>query len=431
MTRHTSTASKKTRTIAQLLTVAVTAALIVAITACQGEQPPPTPRPETEDRSPMQTMEAMAAEIAALQTKAAEPTETTVDEGHSPTEEPPTAVAPTTATATATTTREPTGTLPTPSGRGICSRTPEIQKLILSTLGLASCRSVTTDELYRITYFTDRPIGGSRVDWIEFPLKPGDLNGLVNLERLKLYGNDNLPEGTLAGSGIESLEIIGTVKAEVFDGLLAVSTLKLEGATSLNFLKKPNMRELKELYIEFDQKSPSLLNMQGDELDQLAKLQKLHIAGGFDADNQGATPTPANAPREEYRLPSDIFEHNPELKAVKIVYYIRNSDATEYTMLIDHKMLSQLENMTGIYLSGNFKVQDRPAEQPPLELHPDSPLGEYLWSATQMPTLSYNEVRERATQIAEWTMRDSEFKELNMGFSKQGYRLDYTAIETE
>lgn len=69
MTRHTYTASKKTRTIAQLLMVTMAAAVIVAITACSGEQPPPTHRPQTEDRSPIQTM----AEMAALQTQAAQP----------------------------------------------------------------------------------------------------------------------------------------------------------------------------------------------------------------------------------------------------------------------------------------------------------------------------------------------------------------------
>ena len=69
MTRYQSTPSNGTRIMVQLLIVAMTAAVIVAITACSGEQPPPTHRPQTEHRSPNQTIEAMAAEMAALQTR--------------------------------------------------------------------------------------------------------------------------------------------------------------------------------------------------------------------------------------------------------------------------------------------------------------------------------------------------------------------------
>ena len=61
MNRHMSTPSKRTPTVVQLLMVAMTAAAIVAITACSEDRPPPTHRPQTVDPSPMQTIEAMAS----------------------------------------------------------------------------------------------------------------------------------------------------------------------------------------------------------------------------------------------------------------------------------------------------------------------------------------------------------------------------------
>ena len=88
MTRYQSTPSKRIRTTVRLLMVAMTAAVIVAIIACSGEQPPPTHRPQTENRSPIQTIEALAAEIAALQTKAAQPGETAEDDREEPGEPP-------------------------------------------------------------------------------------------------------------------------------------------------------------------------------------------------------------------------------------------------------------------------------------------------------------------------------------------------------
>ena len=60
MTHYQSTASKRTRTTVQLLIVAMTAAVIIAVTACSGEQPQPTARPQTTDERPAQTIEAMA-----------------------------------------------------------------------------------------------------------------------------------------------------------------------------------------------------------------------------------------------------------------------------------------------------------------------------------------------------------------------------------
>lgn len=94
MTRYQSAPSRRTGTIVRLLIVAMATDVIVAITACSGEQLPPTPRPQRVDPGPMGTIEAMALQIAALQTQAAEPGDTGAGDQPRLTEEPATAVAP-------------------------------------------------------------------------------------------------------------------------------------------------------------------------------------------------------------------------------------------------------------------------------------------------------------------------------------------------
>lgn len=59
------------------------------------------------------------------------------------------------------------------AGYGICFRTPEVQEWILRVLQIRGCRAVDDAELYRIT----SPVAFTG-------LKPGDLDGLVNVESL-------------------------------------------------------------------------------------------------------------------------------------------------------------------------------------------------------------------------------------------------------
>ena len=366
MTRYTSTVSKRTRTIAQMLIVATITAVIVAITACSREQPPPTHRPQTEDRSPMQTMEAMAAEIAALQTQAAELTEITVDDGRTPTKGPSTAVAPATATATAT--PAPTATLPTPSGRGICSRTPEIQKLILSTLGLASCRSVTTDELYRITYFTDRPIGGSRVDRIEFPLKPGDFAGLVNLQELTIAGDFTIDPGTFQGARIKHVEIsVATLTEGWAHGMLGLETLHIRGA-EIPPLRERALEALKTLNIDTG-RARKFPELSGEELEALTGLEELTISGYLFPDGTDINEIPKKAdPPLEYKIPAGLLRNNVKLKKVRINIQGSYSESSNYRLVVAHNMAQHLSDLEAIGI-----IDDHP-----LSLHPSSPLHRFL-----------------------------------------------------
>ena len=258
MTHYRSTASKRTRNIAQLLMVAMTAAVIVAITACSGEQPPPTHRPQTEDRSPIQTMEAMAAEIAALQTKAAEPDETAEDDGRRPTKEPSTAVAP--ATATATETPEPTATLPPPKyspSDNICRRSPGIQNDLIWKLEMSSCRTITNDELFRLN-------SEFRARFKEGP-KQGDFAGMANLRQLTI--RIEIPEGEQ-----------GAVPDQLLHGLAKLETLELElkGRLTVNSNAVHNLPKLESIVIRSD----GNLTLEKDFVSEVPKLTELDIQLG-------------------------------------------------------------------------------------------------------------------------------------------------------
>ena len=149
MTHYQSTTSKRTRTIVQLLIMAMTATVIVAITACQGEQPPPTSRPQRVDPSPMQTIEAMALQMAALQTKVVESGETAGDDREERVEPSATAIWPATEEPSAAPTPAK-AVIPTPSSHDICGRSPTVQKEILTTLRSPSCSIINEAELFRI-----------------------------------------------------------------------------------------------------------------------------------------------------------------------------------------------------------------------------------------------------------------------------------------
>ena len=78
-----------------------------------------------------------------------------------------------------------------PAGLGyndICERSPKLQDTILRELQLPSCQIVSERELLRITKFT---VSAEEL-W------PGDLDGLRNLETLRLYLNSPPPEDLLS-----------------------------------------------------------------------------------------------------------------------------------------------------------------------------------------------------------------------------------------
>ena len=255
MNRYTSTLSKRTHAIAQLLMAAMATAVILAITACSGEQPPPTNRPQTEDRSPIQTIEAMAEEMAVLQTQAAQPREAPADDRPNPTENPITAVAQPTETP------EPTATLPPPPkyspSDNICRRSPGLQNDLIRKLEMSSCRTITNDELFRLD-------SEFRTSFKESP-KQGDFAGMANLRQLTI--RIEIPEGEQ-----------GDVPDQLLHGLVKLETLELElkGRLTINSNAVHNLPKLKSIVIRSD----GNLTLEKDFVSKVPKLTELDIQLG-------------------------------------------------------------------------------------------------------------------------------------------------------
>ena len=126
------------------------------------------------------------------------------------------------------------------AGKGICGRSPHVQRIILITLRSNSCRLVNNEELYRITWFSD--LRGYRADTSNWELKPGDLSGLVNLEELTIgrdaglpgmaeFGTSGtLPAGAFAGAGINKLTLTDVIlEPGTFDGVVSIGSLNYRG----------------------------------------------------------------------------------------------------------------------------------------------------------------------------------------------------------
>ena len=75
--------------------------------------------------------------------------------------------------------------IPTPSGPGICGRSPEVQRVILKDLKINLCEIVSEGELFRIT---DLEVGMESA-------KAGDFQGLVNVRKLGV-GAKSVEPGT-------------------------------------------------------------------------------------------------------------------------------------------------------------------------------------------------------------------------------------------
>ena len=419
MTCYQSTPSKRTSTIVQLLMVAMATAVIVAIAACWGEQPPPTSRPQRVDPSPMQTIEAMASQMAALQTQAAELREAPAGDEPRPTEEPATAVAPATETPEPTATEEATPAIlavSTPAGEGICGRSPTVQEAILLTLRTSSCRYVTTDELYRIQCF--RNLKGNcttpKWSWSEEGPKQGDFAGLVNLQKLTIAGDFTLEEGTFAGSAIESLNL--NVSA-ISPGTLAGSVINQLHLTveeiPPNAFQNVPITKMKLQTNKFPPKSslPATLTLlhltsvaplspiQPDLLEELTQLEWLFLNITPHKDSQQFrnrhpeyTPT---AEDDNVVLPTGLLDANTRLKGVIITtpkmskpqyleflftmdaHFHWKDDYGDGDISADTSLLANLPNLQMLGIS-YFGPRGHLSDSPPLTLHPESPLHNLL-----------------------------------------------------
>ena len=133
----------------------------------------------------------------------------------------------------------------------VCLRTQQVRDDIMSQAGKSDCAKVTSVDLANITvmYLQNRGIAS---------LQRGDFDGLVNLQGLRLWGNDLtiLPKG-------------------VFDSLGNLQMLGL-GNNILTTLTSDVFDDLGNLLI-LDLCCNALTTLPGDVFDSLGNLQELHL----------------------------------------------------------------------------------------------------------------------------------------------------------
>ena len=303
-----------------------------------------------------------------------------------------------TAVPTATTVATATPlVLPTPSGPGICGRTPHVQQAILRTLGSTSCRYVTTDELYRITNLIR---SSSRDNGLSSPLKAGDLHGLVNLEELTISEPDDappIPAGTFAGSAVEELKLYNatleqgtfaganvhhlrlhnpTLQSGALDGITGLETVTIDNAESLPTIPTESSKSLKQLDIRFSEPLPDI---PANYLEHLPQLRKFHLQGDLYANMDHEDIPKDDDPGRTYAVPASLFRNNQLLKAVVLsISGTHSYGSANHTVTVPNNLFETLENLEYMDISGDLTIQGYREGHPPFTLHPDSPLAFYL-----------------------------------------------------
>ena len=211
---------------------------------------------------------------------------------------------------------------------GICDRTPQVRDFILANLrDVSDCAAVTDAHLASITglmYLQNHGITS---------LKPGDFDGLANVERLSLDGNDigMLPDGIfdelvilrelyLGGNGI------GTLPDGIFDELASLQGLSLY-SNDINTLPDgifDELASLEHLHLHYN----NLIELPDGIFDELASLQGLSLYSN-----------------DINTLPDGIFD---ELAMLRELYLSDNDIST-----LPDGIFDELANLEGLYLDSN------------------------------------------------------------------------------
>ena len=377
-----------------LLPIAATIILAVAV-ACSGNEPQPTTEPGRNEQGPSQTIEAMTQELAALKTETAGSQSN--PDGPRPTAsiQPTSRIQPTQARSTPT--PEPT-TPPTaiviapPTGPGICGRTPEIQKKILYNLDVKLCQVIAIPELFRITELSDLTVRAPR---------PGDFEGLTNLEHLELTVQDIPADAFLGLENLKTMELTiysdGSISPGGFRGLnnlelLRIRTSKPDSSQEdtlvlLDFDSIPNLKylyvdQIPELYVETITESllqglPRLeglsIKLRTQEYER-EDATEISLPAKLLANNPNLKSVEilqGQARNARVQIPQDFFEGNPDLEWVKFRYRQIHIPSTTF---------KHLDKLEGIRLE---EVADK--ERPELELSERSPLFNRILYGSESP----------------------------------------------
>ena len=202
MSKCPTTAKRATHAILTTFTVL---ALFITV-ACNSEEA----RPNQTEEALLEKTEKLGSDIATLRRELEELRRTESKETAQSIKLPESTPARPARTPEATTigptaTSEPTPaaitvTIPTPSGPGICGRSPELQEAILSKLNVSYCQLVNEAEMFRI----------SGDWWVRLDeVRPGDFRGLINITSISIHAKD-IRAGAFVG-----LENLKTMKLNV------------------------------------------------------------------------------------------------------------------------------------------------------------------------------------------------------------------------
>ena len=270
----------------------------------------------------------------------------------------------------------------TPSGPGICGRTPEIQQALIERLKIASCRLITEHELYRIRDLPD----------IRAPeLRAGDFSGLVNLDSLSVQvrtwegiNPPMIPAGAFTGSRIKQLAISAsndsdthaTFEDGAFDGAhiqslsiyLAGGGPLYDGYGELAGYRNPGRlpdslpESLTWLRVSGDLRSLDWRIFQA--LPELEYLSLIH----HQERSQGTSRAVVIA------LPTDAFADNPRLRGLELV---SDSSWGTGTFRLSTGLLAQHEHLAHVAIS-KLVLRGPQTGGLPIQIHPDSPAATYV-----------------------------------------------------
>ena len=296
-------------------------ALILMLTlACSGDESPAAPETDRTQQKLLRTIERMGEQIDSLQQEMEESKKTKDAEK--------TALTPTT-TPLPDSTPE-LATIPTPSGPGICGRSPEVQNAILQILNISLCRVVTEGELFRIAGL-----------WVEMDTaKAGDFHGLVNVEVLVIQAT-NVEPGAL--TGLESLTKLqltikddGSMGAGAIQGLQRLEEMTL--GVGANGRIEPGtfqrLSNLETLQVSLEGNLPDEDTYSTPDFDGMPNLKHINIQW-YETGIVSSTPF-GNLPNlesaeisiqfrdydetegKELQIPGNMFENNTKVKKIQL-----------------------------------------------------------------------------------------------------------------
>ena len=294
--------------------------LILMLTlACSGDDPTPAPETDQIQEELLRTIERMSEEMDSLKQRMEE-SKRTKDAEEASVQEDETALTP--ATTPLPTSTPQMAAIPTPSGPGICGRSPEVQKAILESLKVSLCRVVTEGELFRITRLEvemDTAKAGDFHGMVNVEVlgiqatnvEPGALTGLESLKKLQLTIKDDGSIGTGAVQGLQRMEEMtltvapnGLIEPGAFKGLSNLETLQVSLGETPDFDGMPNLKHIKIQWYEMETVSSAPFG-------NLPNLESAEISIGFEVSDDDKV-------KRDFHIPSKMFKNNPNLKKIQL-----------------------------------------------------------------------------------------------------------------